>query len=103
MTDQETFEQAMLKSWAEETGAKSFVLFSSPTCGPCKGVKMTLAKLETELGVQVAYVNVFHAQAAAMQSSIRAVPTLLRFEKGAETARIVGAESEQKLREFVNG
>lgn len=103
MTDQETFEQAVLRSWAEESGAKSFVLFSSPTCGPCKGVKMSLGKLEDELKVSVAYVNVFHAQAAAAQSSIRAVPTLIRFERGVEVSRIVGAESEQKLREFLHG
>jgi len=102
MTDQETFEQAILKSWAEESGAKSFVLFSSPTCGPCKGVKLTLEKLEAELGVQVSYVNVFHAQAAAQSNGIRAVPTLIKFEKSVATARIVGAESETKMREFLN-
>ena len=99
MTDQETFEQALLQSWSEEDGA-SFVLFSSPNCAPCGRVKAALERLETAgvLRHQVSYINVYHAVAAAMKTNVRSVPVLVRFEKGAEVGRLTG----DQILDFIN-
>lgn len=104
MTDQETFEQALLRSWSEEDGAKAYVLFSSPNCAPCGRTKAALERIETAglLRHQVSYINVYHAAAAAMQSQVRSVPVLVRFEHGRETGRLTGDQTEAKLLDFLN-
>lgn len=102
MNDQETFEQAILRSWQEETGGKSFVLFSSPNCVPCGRFKGTLEKIEGIAAHHIGYVNVYHAAAAAVQSNVRSVPTLVRFEQGRETGRLVGERPEGEVWEFLN-
>lgn len=102
MTDQETFEEAILQSWSEETGAKSFVLFSSPNCAPCGRVKAAIERLEGAAVMNVGYVNVYHATAAAMQSKVRSVPTLIKFSNGREVARLVGEQTDAKILAFVD-
>ena len=102
MTDQETFEEAILQSWNEEAGAKSFVLFSSPNCAPCGRVKAALERLEGTGTVDVSYVNVYHAVAAASQSRVRSVPTLVKFSNGQEVARLVGEQTDAKILDFIN-
>lgn len=102
MTDQETFEQAILRSWSEENGAKSFVLFSSPNCAPCGRFKAAIERLEGAAVMNVAYVNVYHAAAAAMKTNIRSVPTLVRFSMGRETGRMTGEQTDAKILAFVD-
>lgn len=102
MTDQETFEQAILQSWSEESGAKSFVLFSSPNCAPCGRFKAAIERLEGAAVMNVSYVNVFHATAAAVTSNIRSVPTLVKFSHGREVARLVGEQTDAKILGFVD-
>lgn len=103
MTDQETFEEIILKSWQEETGAKGFVLFSSPNCGPCASVKDAIERLENLAVLNVGYVNVYHAVAAAVQSNVRSVPTLIKFSRGREVGRLTGAQTNAKILEFIDG
>jgi thioredoxin-like negative regulator of GroEL len=102
MTDQETFEEAILRSWNEEEGAKSFVLFSSPNCAPCGRVKAAIERLEGAAVMNVGYVNVYHAAAAAMKTNIRSVPTLVKFSHGREVARLVGEQTDAKILGFVD-
>lgn len=102
MTDQETFEEAILRSWNEEEGAKSFVLFSSPNCVPCGRVKAAIERLEGAAVMNVGYVNVMHATAAAVKSNIRSVPTLVKFSHGREVARLVGEQTDAKILGFVD-
>ena len=98
--DEQTFEAAILSSWNEES-PRSYVLFSSPNCAPCDRFKKIIEGLEGELKTVVSYVNAYHAVAAITSSKIRAVPTLVRFEKGQETGRLVGDKSPAVIREFL--
>jgi thiol-disulfide isomerase/thioredoxin len=99
--DAQTFETAILRSWNEESGAKSFVLFSSPNCVPCERVKRTVEQLEEDLKKTIGFVSVHHAVAAASQTQIRSVPTLVKFERGKESARIVGERPLAELEAFL--
>lgn len=99
--EEATFEQAILTSWNEEQGSKSYVFFSSPTCIPCGRMKETLESIDDAQKLGVFFINVYHAAAIAVNSSVRSVPTLVRFEQGRETARVVGEQSADKLREFL--
>lgn len=100
MTDQETFEEAVLRSWSEETGAVSYVLFSSPTCQPCRALKTKIEQMDADNKLGIGFVNVFHAVAAATSARVRSVPTLVKFRAGTETERLTGDQSVEKLREF---
>lgn len=99
--DQEGFQEAMLRSFNESAKKRAFVLFSSPVCQPCQRMKKTIERMEAEGDkIDLFYINVFHVAAIALESKVRAVPTLMRFEEGVETARLTGEQTEAKLREF---
>ena len=98
--DEQTFEEAMLRSWNEEEGAVAYVLFSSPTCGPCKTTKAKIEQIDADNKLKIGYINVFHAVAAATRTNVRAVPTLVTFRAGAEIGRLTGDQPLDKLREF---
>jgi thioredoxin-like negative regulator of GroEL len=102
MTDQETFEEAIVQSWNEEAGSKSFVLFSSPNCAPCGRVKAAIERLEGAAVMNVGYVNVYHAAAAAVKTNVRSVPTLVKFSNGREVARLVGEQPDAKILAFID-
>jgi thioredoxin 1 len=101
--DEQTFESAVLRSWSEEADAKSFVLFSSPNCAPCGRLKKTIEQLEDELRETIGFVDVYHAVAAASASRVRSLPTLVKFERGEETARIVGERPKAEIEAFLRG
>lgn len=78
-----------------------YVAFTSPTCGPCKGMKPIMEKVAKELGRNLAIVNVLELKGMAVAFNIRAVPTVIRLVDGMpQTARLVGAQSEPAIREF---
>jgi thioredoxin-like negative regulator of GroEL len=98
--DQQTFEDAILRSWNEEEGGVAYVFFSSPTCQPCKTVKAKIEQLDSQGKLKIGFINVFHAVAAATRTQIRSVPTLVKFRAGTEVARLTGDQPVEKLREF---
>lgn len=98
--DELTFEEAMLRSWNEEEGAVAYVLFSSPTCGPCKGTKAKIEQMDPQNKLKIGYINVFHAVAAATRTNIRAVPTLVKFRAGTEVDRLSGDHPSERLKTF---
>lgn len=98
--DEATFDEVMLRSWSEETGGVSYAFFSSPTCAPCKMTKAKIEQLDAEGKLQIGFINVFHAVAAATKTQIRSVPTIVKFRAGAEIERLTGDQPIDKLREF---
>lgn len=75
-----------MKTYAEAVersmSAPTVVLFTSPTCAPCKAMKPVLAQLADKLDFPYAEVSVFDEKDAAMQLGVRAVPTLVILQDG---------------------
>lgn len=66
--------------------------FWAPWCGHCRRLAPTIDQFATEHpGVKVVTLNTDEQQRVAAELGILSLPTLIRFENGAEAARVVGA------------
>jgi thioredoxin 1 len=74
--------------------------FWAEWCGPCKMIAPILGELadEYEGRVKIAKVNIDEQQGLAAEYGIRAIPTLLLFDKGQVADQIVGLKSKRDLK-----
>ena len=74
--------------------------FWAEWCGPCKMIAPILDELsdEYEGRVKIAKVNIDEQQGLAAKYGIRAIPTLLLFDKGQVADQIVGLRSKRDLK-----
>jgi thioredoxin 1 len=74
--------------------------FWAEWCGPCKMLNPILGELadEYEGKVKVAKVNIDEQQGLAAEYGVRAIPTLLLFDKGQVADQIVGLKSKRDLK-----
>jgi len=74
--------------------------FWAEWCGPCKMITPVLGELadEYEGRVKIAKVNIDEQQGLAAEYGIRAIPTLLLFDKGQVADQIVGLRSKRDLK-----
>lgn len=66
---------------------------------PCKAMAPVLESVAENVAVIMARVNVEHHEDLADQYGVRAVPTLLVFDRGSLKDRVVGRATEEKVRE----
>jgi thioredoxin 1 len=74
--------------------------FWAEWCGPCKMIAPVLDELAEEYAgkVKIAKVNVDEHQGLAAEYGVRAIPTLLVFNKGQVAEQLVGARSKRDLK-----
>lgn len=74
------------------------VVFSAPSCGPCKMVEPVMNALAKEYAGKVACykINTDNSVKMASQYGIREVPTLLLFKNGEKQESITGASAVRK-------
>lgn len=74
--------------------------FWAEWCGPCKMLTPILGELadEYENRVRIGKVNIDEQQGLAAEYGIRAIPTLLLFDKGQVADQIVGLRSKRDLK-----
>jgi thioredoxin 1 len=74
--------------------------FWAEWCGPCKAIGPILDELsdEYEGRVKIGKVNIDEQQGLAAEYGIRAIPTLLLFDKGQVADQIVGLRSKRDLK-----
>jgi thioredoxin 1 len=81
--------------------------FWAEWCGPCKMIAPILSEIATEQreSLTVAKLNVDENPEIAMKFSVMSIPTLLVFDKGEVSKRLVGAKGKvqllQELGEFL--
>ena len=74
--------------------------FWAEWCGPCKMIAPLLDELADEYDgkVKIGKVNIDEQQPLAAEYGIRAIPTLLLFNKGQVVDQIVGARSKRDFK-----
>lgn len=83
---------------------RKLVMFTSPTCAPCKIVKPTLDRLVDERGYAVETVDIFAKRDVAEDFGVMSTPTfILMDEENTEMRRQVGAMTRPNLIKFYEG
>ena len=81
---------------------KRLILFTSPTCGPCRMVKPLVRKVENE-GTEVQYIDITEDTENTNLFDITSVPTIIvTDENNQEIDRNVGMINMGKLKELLN-
>jgi thioredoxin 1 len=95
-----TLTQDNFAQQVSQSSTPVLVDFWAEWCGPCKMIAPLLDELADEYQgkVKIGKVNIDEQQSLATQYGIRAIPTLLLFNKGQVAEQMVGAKSKRDLK-----
>ena len=97
--------QEEFKTDVKDSKIPVIVDFKAEWCGPCKVLTPRLLELEQKFTdrIRLAILDIDHPdnEKVVTEHKINAVPTLIVFESGKETARVTGLQSEDALEDMV--
>lgn len=72
--------------------------FYADWCGPCKMVSPIVDEIaEEQTGIAVCKVNVDESAALAKQYKVMSIPTLIVFQDGKESKRLIGCKPKEEI------
>lgn len=82
-------------------GEDMFVYFYSPECIHCQNTSPVLVPLAEEMGIDLRKYNLLEFEQGWPNYRIESTPTVVKFEDGKEVDRIVGSQSEENFRRWI--
>ena len=79
----------------------AFVYFYSPTCIHCKNTSPILVPLAEDMDIDLKKYNVLEFEQGWNDYQIESTPTLVRFKDGKEVDRIVGTQTEETFKQWI--
>ena len=76
------------------------VYFYSPTCPHCKKTTPIVAPLAESMGIDLVQYNLLEFENGWSDYNIESTPTIVHYEKGKETARIVGYNEKEDFKKW---
>lgn len=83
-----------------EGGEDITVYFYSPTCIHCQRTTPVVVPLAEEYGVDLVKLNLLEFESAWAEYNINNTPTIVHYEGGEESARIVGEQPQANFEDF---
>ena len=80
---------------------KVLVDFYAEWCGPCKGMNPILEKFKETSDVPLIKVNVDEEPEISQKYGIRSIPCFICIEDGEQTAKKIGMQTLEQLKELV--
>lgn len=85
-----------------DSASLKIIKFEADWCGPCQQMKPAFAAVsKSESGVAFQTVDVDKEGALAEQYKVSALPTVVAVKDGRVVGRLVGLQSEAKLKSFI--
>lgn len=103
LLDDKNYQNIILPGALQEkiaTGEPVFAYLFSPTCEHCKNMTPKLMEVAKELDLQIDQLNVLEYGDGWQEYNIKATPTLLYFNGGAEVQRLVGDYDKDSIHQF---
>jgi len=86
----------------EIASGKVLVDFYADWCGPCKMMEPILKIVSEENpDKRILKINVDEQQELMSRYKIMSIPTLIAFEEGQETKKVIGLQAKQQLEELI--
>ncbi|QHA90197.1 thioredoxin family protein [Bacillus sp. N1-1] len=102
--DDPLYQNQILPDELDKTLSKeedAFVYFYSPTCIHCKNTSPILVPLAEDMDIDLKKYNVLEFEQGWNDYQIESTPTLIRFKDGKEVDRIVGTQTEETFKQWI--
>ena len=82
---------------------KQLIFFSANWCSACQAMKPTVEQISKQMDIPLNKIDTDYDVSNRDKYRVEKIPTLILLENGKDLKRIVGAQSENQIKSFING
>jgi thioredoxin 1 len=82
---------------------KQLIFFSANWCSACIEMKPKVEQISKQMGIPLNKIDIDYDVSYTDKYKVESVPTLILLENGKDPKRIVGTQSKNQIKSFING
>ena len=82
---------------------KQLIFFSANWCSACQAMKPTVEQISKQMDIPLNKIDTDYDVSNRDKYRVEKIPTLILLENGKDLKRIVGDQSENQIKSFING